>query len=224
MNLWYDESMQEPVQTPLPPQINAAQIPISQYAQQDMGQGNALPPRNALTPIPQAVTPVSQPAQQIPQPIASISQAAQQSQQVFQQVPQIPQQPPQPIPQHAPRMKELGGASFDTSSIENVPGAQVVEQEPSPEISPELEGWMEKVERNVIKPPDQVVVADQTVTNPTGNYVSQPVIVLPTTQETIQEGTKQGLKQSVRWLAEWCLRIMKKFHGIVVYRDAVQKK
>jgi len=159
-------------------------------------------------------------------PQASMNQGAQSGDLNQQQVPTISNTQPTSMnmPIQVPRMKEFGNASFEKTVIENIPGAQTVEQEPSPEISPELEGWMEKVERNVIKPPDQIVVADETATNPTGNYVSQPVIVLPATQQVVQQGMKQNVKQSVRWLAEWCLRMMKKFNGIVVYRDALEKK
>ena len=99
-----------------------------------------------------------------------------------------------------------------------IPGATAVETEKSAEVPPELESWMEKVETHQVQPPQQVVVADQTATNLTGNYVAEPVIVLPLTQQKVQQGTKKSVVDSMRWLAEWCIRIMKKFHGKVVYR------
>jgi hypothetical protein len=113
--------------------------------------------------------------------------------------------------------KEHVGSSFD-AVVSEVPGAQAVELEQSAEISPEVESWVEEVQRHDLQPPQQVVVADDTATQPTNNYVSEPVVVLPATQQVIQAGLKKKVSDSVRWLAEWCLRIVKKFHGSVVYR------
>lgn len=102
---------------------------------------------------------------------------------------------------------------------QEVPGAQVVDVERSAEVPPEVESWMEKVEHHEVKAPSQVVVADQTAQAPTGDYAAQPVIVLPVTQQAVQIGMKKSVKDSIRWLAEWCVKMMKKFHGLVVYRE-----
>jgi len=102
---------------------------------------------------------------------------------------------------------------------QEVPGAQVVDVEKSAEVPPEVESWMEKVEHHEVRAPSQVVVADQTAQMPTGDYAAQPVIVLPVTQQAVQAGMKKSVKDSIRWLAEWCVKMMKKFHGLVVYRE-----
>ena len=103
--------------------------------------------------------------------------------------------------------------------VQEVPGSQVIEVEKSAEIPPEVESWMEKVEHHEVKAPNQVVVADQTAQMPTGDYAAQPVIVLPATQQAVKTGMKKGVQDSIRWLAEWCIKMMKKFHGLVVYRE-----
>lgn len=102
---------------------------------------------------------------------------------------------------------------------QEVPGSQVIDIERSAEVPPEVESWMEKVEHHEVKAPAQTVVADQTAQQPTGDYASQPVIVLPITQQATKTGMKKGVQDSIRWLAEWCVKMMKKFHGLVVYRE-----
>jgi len=106
-----------------------------------------------------------------------------------------------------------------TALAQEVPGAQVVDVEKSAEVPPEVESWMEKVEHHEVKAPTQTVVADKTAQMPTGNYASQPVIVLPATQKAVKAGMRKGVQNSIRWLAEWCVKMMKKFHGLVVYRE-----
>lgn len=109
--------------------------------------------------------------------------------------------------------------SAPSSGIEDVPGVQVIEQEPNVEIGPEVQGWIEKAKQDNINIPKEVVVADNTAMSPTGVYAAQPVIVLPLTQKKLQQGLHMDIKHSVRWLAVWCVRLMKKFHGTVVYRQ-----
>ncbi|HAU99524.1 MAG: hypothetical protein UX04_C0005G0014 [Microgenomates group bacterium GW2011_GWF2_45_18] len=148
------------------------------------------------------------------------------------QHPQTPSQTPTQLPHQTSVHSGVGSKesprySPDLSPLAEIPGAQVIEDEPNPEISPEVESWMEKVDRKNIDPPKEVVVADKTATNPTGNYAAQPVIVLPISKPTLTKGLTQNVQYSVRWLAEWCLRIIKKFGGMVVYRpmqESTQEK
>lgn len=75
-------------------------------------------------------------------------------------------------------------------------------------IPPGLEGWLEKIEKEVYlgKP----VIDDQTgqvlVTSPAAK---KPKIVLPLTRQQLVSGLNQKVSQAIRWLAEWCLRIIK---------------
>lgn len=115
--------------------------------------------------------------------------------------------------------KETAGAAEPSPAME-VPGVQVVEHEPNVEIAPEVQGWIEKVEQEKLNIPENIVVADKTAGQPTGKYASEPVLVLPATQQQVNSGLHASVKQSIRWLATWCFRIMKKFKGIVVYRES----
>lgn len=114
--------------------------------------------------------------------------------------------------------KETTQGSSDVTVTE-VPGVQVIEHEPSVEIAPEVQGWIEKIEQEKLNIPEHIVVADDTAAQPTGNYASSPVIVLPMTEDQVKKGLNQNVKQSVRWLATWCVRVIKMFKGSVVYRQ-----
>jgi len=100
---------------------------------------------------------------------------------------------------------------------EKVPVVEVGgEHEKIPE---EVEGWLEKLERGEeVKLPQSVKHKGKILVEPAEPQVDEKV-VLPTTQETIQKGVHSNVFTSVRWLAEWCLRMIKKFHGAVVYRE-----
>lgn len=135
-----------------------------------------------------------------------------------------PLNPSHPVGKSGIGAKETAVNKGLDSIVAEVPGAQVVETEKSAEIPPEVESWVEKVHHHEIQAPHEVVVADKTTQQLTGNYASDPVIVLPVTQQGMQVGITKTVTESARWLVEWCTRIIKKFHGMVVYRDAVQKE
>lgn len=134
-----------------------------------------------------------------------------------------PLNPSHPVGKSGTGAKETLAKGLD-ALVAEVPGAQAVEVERTAEVPPEVESWVEKVEHHEIQAPHEVVVADQTAQQLTGNYASEPVIILPATQQAIQQGFTQKITESMRWLAEWCTRIIKKFHGMVVYRDVVRKE
>ncbi len=97
--------------------------------------------------------------------------------------------------------------------------SQPAEVEPTPEISPEMDKFVEKVEQQVVKPATETVIA-QTQPAAVPKTISQPVVILPATEKVIQKGLHQSITHSVRWLAEWCLRQIRKFKNVlVVYRE-----
>jgi hypothetical protein len=118
-------------------------------------------------------------------------------------------------------LKETKELSFkvEKPAVDTVPGVQYVEQEVNQEVSPEVEAYLQRVNENQHQLPDEVVVADDTASNPTGHYVAQPVIVLPITPDVEKKGAHQSSQFSVRWLVEWSRKIMKMFSGKVVYRQ-----
>lgn len=94
-----------------------------------------------------------------------------------------------------------------------------VEYEPNPEMPPDVESYLERVEQDPQQIPHEVVLSGQDFSVVPQKTMSQPVIVLPITPELEAEGKKQNPSFSVRWLVEWSQRIMKIFSGKVIYRQ-----
>lgn len=90
--------------------------------------------------------------------------------------------------------------------------------EPEVEKKPELEGYLEKVEK--AGETQQVIVDDYTqaiLLKPTQNQNVK--VKLPLTEDQIQQGLHHKVWESVRWLAEWCLRQVKILKDRVVYKS-----
>lgn len=106
------------------------------------------------------------------------------------------------------------------SGIEAGGNTQYVEIEPNPEIPPEVETYLQRVENHHENAPEEIVVADGSFSAPTShNYPSKPVVVLPITPEIDKKGAHKSSKLSVRWLVEWSHKVMKMFFGKVIYRE-----
>jgi hypothetical protein len=133
-----------------------------------------------------------------------------------------PLNPPNPS---ASLTKESAPLTVEASG-EMPAGVQSVEQLRSPEISPEVEKYIEEVREEPSQFPQEVVLADQRMVQPTGGFVAQPVIVLPMTQEEFEEAKKASPDTSRRWLAEFTEKIKKMFIGSVIFREdpALEKK
>lgn len=108
----------------------------------------------------------------------------------------------------------------DAAVLEAGQAIQYVEQEPNPEIPPEVEHYLQRVEDNAQQAPEEIVLADGQLTMPTEhNLPAKPVVVLPITPEQEKQGAKENPKFSIRWLVEWSRKIMKIFVGKVIYRE-----
>ncbi len=88
------------------------------------------------------------------------------------------------------------------------------------DLEPEVEGWLEKVEKEStqLKAPvqddkGQVVLDDSAAGDDDGFKV-----VLPMTKKEVDKGLHHKVMDSVRWLAEWCIRMVKMFGNKVAYR------
>lgn len=116
--------------------------------------------------------------------------------------------------------KEAGeSVSLEQFAADAARGVQVVETEPTPEISPEVESYLEKVQENKDLAPPEIVIADTSKALPVNNqFPSQPVIVLPITPEVEKVGAVKSPQLSIRWLVEWSRRLMKAFVGKIIYR------
>ncbi len=108
--------------------------------------------------------------------------------------------------------------------IEQAASIQYVEEEKSPEMSPEVEKYLNEVKEQQEKAPKEIVIADDRQNLPSQEqYVSEPVIVLPITPEIEKKGSRKPPKFSIRWLVEWSQKIIKMFAGKVIYRQAEVK-
>jgi len=117
--------------------------------------------------------------------------------------------------------ESLGAISaVDSVVVEAGGNAQMVEYEPNPELSPEVEGYINRVDQNTDQAPNEIVIADASMPMPSNHQLpSQPVLVLPITVGLEKEGATQSPKFSVRWLVEWSRKIIKIFVGKVIYRQ-----
>ncbi len=107
------------------------------------------------------------------------------------------------------------------ASPEQAASIQVVEAEKSPELSPEVEKYLQEVHDDKDQAPKEIAIADEITNLPTQNqFVSEPVIVVPITPEIEKKGKRKSPKFSIRWLVEWSQKIIKMFAGKVVYMEA----
>lgn len=112
-------------------------------------------------------------------------------------------------------------ASLDQIAADLATGIQVVEQEKNPEIPPEVESYLQKVEENTDSAPPEIVIADGSAPTAANRaYPSQPVVVLPITAEEEKAGAQKSPQFSLRWLVEWSRRLMKVFAGKIIYKPA----
>lgn len=121
--------------------------------------------------------------------------------------------------------KERVGAgwSLDGAVQEIGGGLAMVEQEKSPEIAPEVESYIEKVEDHQSSPAKTIEELAPAVSSPPPVGSTQTVRVLPVTKAQDDAGMKKSPKYGIRWLVEWSHKIIKMFNGKTVYRPAESK-
>jgi len=89
------------------------------------------------------------------------------------------------------------------------------------DLDPEIEGWLEKLEREdsqLQQPVTDQATGQTGVSDSTTQQQSGFKVVLPMTKDEVERGLKQKVVNSVRWLAEWCIRMIKMFGNKVAYR------
>lgn len=92
----------------------------------------------------------------------------------------------------------------------------IVEMREPRELPEEVAGWLERVQTDDVEEPKTVVHKGKTVVAPAAPQ--DVTVTLPLTESGVQQGLHQKIIESARWLAEWCFRLIKKFHGKVTYR------
>lgn len=103
--------------------------------------------------------------------------------------------------------------------VDAASGMQVVEYEPTPEISPEVASYLQKVEENQDQLPQEIVITGDATQLVSPAPTLRPVIVLPITPEIEAAGAKKSPQWSIRWLVEWSRRLMKAFSGKILYAE-----
>ncbi len=85
---------------------------------------------------------------------------------------------------------------------------EVTEIPVQPEVTPEVEGYVERVEKEHALPAgladDYVKQVGMVATAP-----QQPRVKLPLTSTQIQQGLHHKVWEAITWLAQWCVRQMK---------------
>lgn len=118
------------------------------------------------------------------------------------------------------RQKEMVGGSGLTASAELPGGVQLAEQEPIPEIPPEVESYIQHVEETAKTQPETVVIAPQSDATAAPAITPPRVVrVLPITKEQEEVGLRKNSSFSIRWLVEFGHKLAKMFVGQVVYRE-----
>lgn len=111
------------------------------------------------------------------------------------------------------------GAAKEQESLGKVGDTErvpIVELREPRELPEAVAGWLERVERDDIPEPATIVHEGKAIVSPAAPNQAQ--VTLPLTADDLKKGLQQKLIESIRWLAEWCVRLMKKYHGKAVYK------
>lgn len=90
------------------------------------------------------------------------------------------------------------------------------------DLEPEVESWLEKLEKEDSQLQQPIV--DPGASNGDDKVVlnniepSEFKVILPLTKDEVEIGLHHKVMDSIRWLAEWCIKTIKMFHGKVAYR------
>lgn len=87
------------------------------------------------------------------------------------------------------------------------------------DLEPEVEGWLEKLEKEDSRL-QQPVVDDKgkIILDDAAKQKKGFKVVLPLTKDEVDKGLHHKVIDSIRWLAEWCIRMIKMFGSKVAYR------
>lgn len=144
--------------------------------------------------------------------------------------------PPQALPQATEDMwqqaqpqeksgtsKERADAAWSVEAAVQESGGMLaaVEQEKQPEITAELESYLQRVEHNQESPAKELAQLIPLVAATTAPAATELVRVLPVTKTTAAVGRTKNPKFSIRWLIEWSDKLVKMFRGKIAYRSAV---
>lgn len=95
---------------------------------------------------------------------------------------------------------------LEPKSVEQV---QPVIESPQAEAQPEVESWIEKIEKKFGRVPNQTPTPMDDSIVVQQPQSDQPPVTLPITQQQIQVGKKARVELSIAWLVTWMLRQIK---------------
>lgn len=94
----------------------------------------------------------------------------------------------------------------------------VTDAEPNPEISKDVEPYIEKIEKDTYLAKPITDDYGQSLVSPPSPQ--KPNIILPLTKSKYEFGLTQKVSESIRWLAAWCGRLIKIFGTRISFREA----
>jgi hypothetical protein len=86
------------------------------------------------------------------------------------------------------------------------------------DLEPEVEGWLEKLEKEQTQLPQPVTDDKGQVVLDNAQKQAGFKVVLPLTKDEMEKGLHHKVVDSLRWLAEWCWRLIKMFGNKVAFR------
>lgn len=120
---------------------------------------------------------------------------------------------------------QAAGVSKETEPIPGGEAPQLEEIVADVELEPEVEAaGVEKKSETVTLPPDVKKMGVAPV-GPSQPVSTAPKVKLPLTDDQISTGLHAQIISSLRWLAEWCIRQLKKahFHLRVIAGHAIRE-
>jgi hypothetical protein len=125
--------------------------------------------------------------------------------------------PVQPTSSGVPAGKERAEAASGQQEV-----TPITEFTRNVDLEPEVEGWLEKLEKEdaQLKQPVVNQQTGQIVLDDASQQSAGFKVVLPLTKDEMEKGLKHKVVDSLRWLAEWCLRLIKMFGSKVAYKRA----
>lgn len=235
-------SPQQPSGQPTAPAVPPVDLEIMEQAiaaaEQQQAASAEIPepaPAQAPDPVPTPPPPIADQPQLSPQELLQRRQQARTDQVIEESMQTVAPAAPQAIAEATDSLNpQVAGATGAKERLDGSAGAPDasqadteqaigdvthVEQERTPELSPEVEAYLTKIQDHANQLPQEIAIADDGQEIQAKPYVAQPVIVLPIDEETEKAGLKKNTTFSIRWLVEWSRKIMKMFSGKVVYRQ-----
>jgi hypothetical protein len=123
----------------------------------------------------------------------------------------IPPQP-SPIQSMAAPTQPVSRPQKEIEPVSQVEPPNLEETMGEMELEPDLEqAGVEKISGSVELPPDMVKMGVQSI-SPTQPISQTPTVNLPIPDDLVEKGLHVQFFYSLRWLAEWCIKKLKKAH------------